>query len=66
MDIIYLLVCIAVMLLVISLAYAVWSNMVNRASYYLESIIGTKKMDIISLILSVVIMILVVWKLITS
>ena len=66
MDIIYLLVCIAILLLVMALSYAVYSKILDRALDYFESIIGTKAMGIICLILSIAIMILVVWKVIAS
>lgn len=66
MDIIYLLVCIAVMLLVISLAYAVWDEIANRAFDYLESIVGTKVMGIINLILLIVVVILIIREAIAS
>ena len=66
MDIIYVLICIAVMLLVISLAYAVWYEIANRAFDYLESIVGTKVVGIINLILLIVVVILIIGKAIAS
>lgn len=66
MDIIYVLICIAVMLLVISLAYAVWDEIANRAFDYLESIVGTKVMGIINLILLIVVVILIIREAIAS
>lgn len=66
MDIIYVLICIAVMLLVISLAYAVWSKIVDRALDYLESIFGENVVGVISLILFIVMVILIIGKAIAS
>ena len=66
MDVVYVLICIAVMLLVMSLAYAVWSKIADKALDYLESIVGEKAMGIISLILFIIVMILIIGKAITS
>ena len=66
MDIIYLLVCIAVMLLVTSLAYAVWAEITNRALDYLKSIVGEKVAGIINLILFIIVVILIIGRAIAS
>ena len=66
MDIIYVLICIAVMLLVISLAYAVWAEIADRALDYLESIVGKEAVGIINLILLIVVVILIIGKAIAS
>ena len=66
MDIIYALICVAVMLLVISLAYAVWAEIADRALDYLKSIVGVKVAGIINLILLIVAVILIIGKAIVS